>query len=233
MPIQGIRHDFASAFVVLPTLLTLKTQSPQGRNCSTWWNGPWKALGSSNLTKPLQKRPLVDVIGVKEIKIQMTKPSKICPAVTMVWLEKGVGDLRAEAKAIQKAIRDANFDQDEMRVTRHRSGPRVAGQSGRSDCHEPRRVRRNDFDSQAKQEDLRLALLEVEKQFIEALSRTGLKIEDWRDALGTLAGAVQRLGHHWECASGHRAVAPIGRRKWRNARVDAEVQRLYVCWSAR
>ena len=46
------------------------------------------------------------------------------------------------------------------------------------------------LESQAKQEDLRLALLEVERQFIEALSRTGLKIEDQaaRSLLGTLAG---------------------------------------------
>ena len=36
----------------------------------------------------------------------------------MVLAGEGAGDLRAEAKAIQKAIRDANFEQDEMRRKR-------------------------------------------------------------------------------------------------------------------
>lgn len=152
-----------------------------------------KALGKfeSHETLP-EKSPWWDVIGVKETKISNDEAIEdLLRAVTMVLAGEGAGDLRAEAKAIQKAIRDANFDQDEMR--RKRDTAPTEDSLGKAE--DLIVTSREEFDemileSQAKQEDLRLALLEVERQFIEALSRTGLKIEDQaaRSLLGTLAG---------------------------------------------
>ncbi|MEL6742033.1 MAG: hypothetical protein AAGK34_02265 [Planctomycetota bacterium] len=152
-----------------------------------------KALGKfeSHETLP-EKSPWWDVIGVKETKISNDEAIEdLLRAVTMVLAGEGAGDLRAEAKAIQKAIRDANFDQDEMR----RKRDTAPAEDSLGKAEDLIVTSREEFDemileSQAKQEDLRLALLEVERQFIEALSRTGLKIEDQaaRSLLGTLAG---------------------------------------------
>ena len=79
-----------------------------------------KALGKFESHESLPaKSPWWDVIGVKETKISNDDAIEdLLRAVTMVLAGEGAGDLRAEAKAIQKAIRDANFDQDEMRRKR-------------------------------------------------------------------------------------------------------------------
>ena len=152
-----------------------------------------KALGKFESHEALpEKSPWWDVIGVKETKISNDEAIEdLLRAVTMVLAGEGAGDLRAEAKAIQKAIRDANFDQDEMRRKRD-TAPAQESLGKAEDLIVTSREEYDEMisDSQARQEDLRLALLEVEKQFIEALSRTGLKIEDQaaRSLLGTLAG---------------------------------------------
>ena len=152
-----------------------------------------KALGKFESHEALpEKSPWWDVIGVKETKISNDEAIEdLLRAVTMVLAGEGAGDLRAEAKAIQKAIRDANFDQDEMRRKRD-TAPAQDSLGKAEDLIVTSREEYDEMisDSQAKQEDLRLALLEVEAQFIEALSRTGLKIEDHaaRSLLGTLAG---------------------------------------------
>jgi hypothetical protein len=152
-----------------------------------------KALGKFESHEALpEKSPWWDVIGVKETKISNDEAIEdLLRAVTMVLAGEGAGDLRAEAKAIQKAIRDANFDQDEMRRKRD-TAPAQESLGKAEDLIVTSREEYDEMisDSQAKQEDLRLALLEVEKQFIEALARTGLKIEDQaaRSLLGTLAG---------------------------------------------
>ena len=152
-----------------------------------------KALGKFESHEALpEKSPWWDVIGVKETKISNDEAIEdLLRAVTMVLAGEGAGDLRSEAKAIQKGIRDANFDQDEMRRKRDTAPP----QESLGKAEDLIVTSREEYDemiseSQAKQEDLRLALLDVEKQFIEALSRTGLKIEDQaaRSLLGTLAG---------------------------------------------
>ena len=152
-----------------------------------------KALGKFESHEALpEKSPWWDVIGVKETKISNDEAIEdLLRAVTMVLAGEGAGDLRSEAKAIQKGIRDANFDQDEMRRKRDTAPP----QESLGKAEDLIVTSREEYDemisdSQAKQEDLRLALLEVEKEFIEALSRTGLKIEDQaaRSLLGTLAG---------------------------------------------
>ena len=152
-----------------------------------------KALGKFESHESLpEKSPWWDVIGVKETKITNDEAIEdLLRAVTMVLAGEGAGNLRAEAKAIQKSIRDANFDQDEMR----RKRDTAPAQESLGKAEDLIVTSREEYDemiseSQAKQEDLRLALLEVEKEFIEALSRTGLKIEDQaaRSLLGTLAG---------------------------------------------
>ncbi len=152
-----------------------------------------KALGKFESHESLpEKSPWWDVIGVKETKITNDEAIEdLLRAVTMVLAGEGAGDLRAEAKAIQKSIRDANFDQDEMR----RKRDTAPAQESLGKAEDLIVTSREEYDemiseSQAKQEDLRSALLEVEKEFIEALSRTGLKIEDQaaRSLLGTLAG---------------------------------------------
>ena len=152
-----------------------------------------KALGKFESHESLpEKSPWWDVIGVKETKISNDEAIEdLLRAVTMVLAGEGAGDLRAEAKAIQKAIRDANFDQDEMRRKRD-TAPAQESLGKAKDLIVTSREEYDEMilDSQNKQEDLRLALLDVEQQFIEALSRTGLKIEDQaaRSLLGTLAG---------------------------------------------
>ena len=128
-----------------------------------------KALGKfeSHETLP-EKSPWWDVIGVKETKISNDEAIEdLLRAVTMLLAGEGAGDLRAEAKAIQKAIRDANFDQDEMR----RKRDTAPAEDSLGKAEDLIVTSREEFDemileSQAKQEDLRLALLEVERQFI-------------------------------------------------------------------
>lgn len=152
-----------------------------------------KALGKFESHESLPgKSPWWDVIGVKETKISNDEAIEdLLRAVTMVLAGEGAGDLRAESKAIQKAIREANFDQDEMRRKRD-TAPAQDTLGKAKDLIVTSREEYDEMilDSQNKQENLRLALLDVEKQFIEALSRTGLKIEDQaaRSLLGTLAG---------------------------------------------
>jgi hypothetical protein len=152
-----------------------------------------KALGKFESHEGLpEKSPWWDLIGVKETKVSNNEAIEdLLRAVTMVLAGEGAGDLRAEAKAIQKAIREADFDQDEMRRNRD-TAPAQESLGTAEDLITTSREEYDQMilDSQAKQEDLRVALVEVEEQFIEALSKTGLKIEDQaaRSLLGTLAG---------------------------------------------
>ena len=152
-----------------------------------------KALGKFETHEGLpEKSPWWDLIGVKETKVSNNEAIEdLLRAVTMVLAGEGAGDLRAEAKAIQKAIREADFDQDEMRRKRD-TAPAQESLGTAEDLITTSREEYDQMilDSQAKQEDLRVALVEVEEQFIEALSKTGLKIEDQaaRSLLGTLAG---------------------------------------------
>ena len=152
-----------------------------------------KALGKFESHEGLpEKSPWWDLIGVKETKVSNNEAIEdLLRAVTMVLAGEGAGDLRAEAKAIQKAIREADFDQDEMRRKRD-TAPAQESLGTAEDLITTSQEEYDQMilDSQAKQEDLRVALVEVEEQFIEALSKTGLKIEDQaaRSLLGTLAG---------------------------------------------
>ena len=152
-----------------------------------------KALGKFESHEGLpEKSPWWDLIGVKETKVSNNEAIEdLLRAVTMVLAGEGAGDLRAEAKAIQKAIREADFDQDEMRRKRD-TAPAQESLGTAEDLITTSREEYDQMilDSQAKQEDLRVALVDVEEQFIEALSKTGLKIEDQaaRSLLGTLAG---------------------------------------------
>ena len=152
-----------------------------------------KALGKFESHDVLpQKSPWWDVLGVKETKISNDEAIEdLLRAATMILAGEGAGDLRAEAKAVQKAIRDESFEQDEMRRKRDTAPARES----MSKAEDLIITSREEYDamileSQNKQADLRAALIGIEEQFVEALARTGLKIEDRaaRSLLGTLAG---------------------------------------------
>ena len=152
-----------------------------------------KALGKFESHDVLpQKSPWWDVLGVKETKISNDEAIEdLLRAATMILAGEGAGDLRAEAKAIQKAIRDESFEQDEMRRKRDTAPARESI----SKAEDLLITSREEYDamileSQTKQADLRAALVGIEEQFVQALARTGLKIEDRaaRSLLGTLAG---------------------------------------------
>ena len=152
-----------------------------------------KALGKFESHDVLpQKSPWWDVLGVKETKISNDEAIEdLLRAATMILAGEGAGDLRAEAKAIQKAIRDESFEQDEMRRKRDTAPARESI----SKAEDLLITSREEYDamileSQTTQADLRAALVGIEEQFVQALARTGLKIEDRaaRSLLGTLAG---------------------------------------------
>ena len=117
-----------------------------------------RALGKFESHEALpEKSPWWDVIGVKETKISNDEAMKICSGPSRwSWLEKA-GDLRAEAKAIQKAIREPISIKTKCDANETPPGQESLGKA--EDLIVTSREEYDEMisDSQAKQEDLACA----------------------------------------------------------------------------